>query len=135
MNMSHRPLLPESSVLPLSIERVFRPLCEDLAPVNLPLLQTGVQAYLTQIAGALRSNEFIDAALAQAIGAVLLRLLGDYDSFAPEEQLLIVGAARYFIDPHDTEPDTESVLGFEDDLEVLNYVLDAIDHTHLKIEP
>jgi hypothetical protein len=47
---------------------------------------------------------------------------------------LIVGASRYFIRNHDVQDDTKSLLGFDDDTAVLNYVLVELGHGEMRIK-
>jgi uncharacterized membrane protein YkvA (DUF1232 family) len=82
----------------------------------------------------LQQNEFLDIALAEKIAAAVTTLLAEYEQHPPEHQALIVGAARYFIAEDDLEPDTGSILGFDDDARLLNAVLDAVDRPELKVE-
>ena len=65
------------------------------------------------------------------MAAILDELLDNYASCAEPQRRLIVGAARYFAQSEDVEADTASVMGFDDDMEVLNYVLLAIGRADL----
>ena len=112
---------------------VFVPLCETVGSDKVLPLQQTVQSHLQYVQIALHQNEFLDIDLASAIATALLALLAEYNRYASDQQALIVGAARYFIAEDDIEPDTSSILGFDDDTRVLNYVLDVIGRPDLKV--
>ena len=124
---------PIQPALPAEVQRVFQPLCEVISLAEIDRLYTEVFAYSARIANRLDRNEFTDVALAEEIVEVLLYLFTEYAALPSAAQGLIVGAARYFVLPHDAEPDG-SLLGFEDDVLVLNYVVDQLGHANLKIE-
>ena len=54
--------------------------------------------------------------------------------YSARDQRLIVGAARYFVADDDAEPDTQSILGLDDDLAVFNHVATQIGEPDLRIE-
>jgi uncharacterized membrane protein YkvA (DUF1232 family) len=119
--------------LPTRIERVFQSLCEDLPASAAKQIENDVRRYLVDMNSALHRNEFTDFTLAAAIVEVLCNLLADYEAYKSDHRRLIVGAARYFMQPDDVEPDL-SPLGFEDDVQVLNYTLALLHHPELKID-
>lgn len=125
-------LFPSEAVLPHPIERVFRPLCTALSIDETPRLLEALQGYLAKTNGALARNEFTDTETAEKITAALFLLFDEYPQMPDTHRALIVGAARYFVLASDAEPDL-SLLGFEDDARVLNYVLVQIGHPQLRI--
>ncbi len=116
------------------VERVFAPMCTVLSPAEAADLRRAVLAHVERIRSALTTNEFLDVATADRIGNVLTGLLDNYARQSEAHRALIVGAARYFVETHDTEPDLTSLLGFDDDVQVLNHVLDTIGRADLKVE-
>lgn len=120
--------------LPARIERVFDPLCRTLESVELHTLTQQVQGHAAIVRDSQRHNEFIDANLAERMAAILGDLLGAYEAFIPAQQALIAGAARYFVLSGDASPDMSSLLGFDDDILVLNHVLNSIGRDDLRIE-
>lgn len=132
--MATTSLLPQTrSLLSAETEKILLAQSQLLSPDELNGLRTDVIRYGDQIRAALRTNEFIDIKLVERITECLTFHLDLYAEFLPEQQKLIVGAARYFIQQNDAEPDTMSVLGFDDDVEVLNYVLEKIGHAQFKV--
>jgi uncharacterized membrane protein YkvA (DUF1232 family) len=120
--------------LPLSIERAFDPLCGALAPSELDQLRAETEEHVQAIRQAWRRNEFLDVAMAERLGTVLAALLDAYHTYPESHQVLIAGAARYFVREHDADPDTTSLLGLEDDVAVIHFVLDAIGNPELKVQ-
>ncbi len=116
------------------LARTFDPLCKALPPEQAIAQAEAVTTHLIRIQATLQTNEFLDVRLAEAIARALLALLADYATFLPKQQALIIGAARYFVKDDDVEPDSVSILGFDDDARVLNYVLDVIDRPELKVK-
>jgi len=116
------------------LERHFAPLCIELDNLAAMELRQEIINHVEDFHKALKYNEFLDIDTAIRIAKVLINLLDNYDSYPKSHQKLIVGAARYFVSPHDADPDTTSLLGLDDDAAVLNYVLDTIGKPELKIE-
>ena len=115
--------------------RQFSSMCAHIDAVSARGLQSNVRAHVAHIRNQLHNNEFLDISLAEQLGDRLVQLLEDFESYAPDDQHLIVGAARYFIADDDAEPDTQSILGLEDDLAVFNHVVTHIGAPDLRIEP
>jgi len=116
------------------LDRVFAPMCNAVPLAQVKLLKGEVANHMQAIWQALRQNEFLDVTLAERIATVLLRLLGEYGEHTVSNQSLIIGATRYFIKDHDAESDLSSLLGFDDDVRVLNYVLESIGKNDLRID-
>ncbi|MCP4406693.1 MAG: hypothetical protein GY807_02840 [Gammaproteobacteria bacterium] len=127
---------PESPLPQLNpqLYQAFNPLCQALPAEDIANLVDRVAGHVQEIRTALQKNEFLDITLAEAIAESLLAVLANYGQYSTEQQALIVGAVEYFIDDKDVEPDTTSVLGLDDDAEVLNYVLHSIGRADLRVE-
>ena len=97
-------------------------------------LKHQVQAHLSKLASASTYNDYLDIKIAKHIASVISELLDQYDSFDDKEKALIFGAVQYFVQDRDMQSDTTSVLGLDDDVLVLNYVLDEIGRSELKVE-
>lgn len=132
--MAQQPNLPpfDRSLEP-RLERVFNPLCAILSDGQIAALSCDVEAHLKKIRSILARNEFLDLALAERTTNALLALLNDYPKYPDPHRALVVGAARYFVMDQDAENDLHSLLGFDDDAAVLNFVLDAIGRPDLKV--
>lgn len=78
----------------------------------------------------------VDFSTAQRVARSLKSLLS-YNLHSTEElhQRWIQAATRYFFLEDDGAPDTRSVIGFDDDAEVLNAVAEALDRADLLVEP
>ncbi len=116
------------------IDRIFASLCTVLPTEEIPRLREQVRLHVVQVRQALAQNEFLDIETVERMAKVLTDLLDRYETYSEAHQALIVGAACYFAKADDAEPDTVSLLGFDDDVAVLNHVLDAVGSGESKIE-
>ena len=127
--------LPKSSVaLDPHTARLFAAACVQLSVSEAAKMRSAVHKHLEQLHEALPEHEFLDIALAQRIADVLDLLMTEYPTFPAEHQRLLVGAAAYFVNNDDAEPDTASLLGFDDDRDVVNHVLAIIGYHDLHID-
>ena len=98
-------------------------------------LRGQVAQHLADVHQALSCNEFIDIDVAEDIARVCLALLALYESLEEELRAAVVGAVRYFASQDDAENDFESVIGFDDDVRVINYVIELIGADIAQILP
>jgi len=126
------PLFPD--LLDPNLEKIFAPLCEDVSPDGVAELLIQIAAHVQNVREALRQNEFIDNALVENIAQILSQLIRELANYPENKRRLIVGAARYFLRSQDAQADFSSILGFDDDAAVLNYVLKEISRSDLKVE-
>lgn len=68
-------------------------------------------------------NPFVNARFAEAIGRAIDSVVTEWDHFPQDTQYWFKGAIQYFVHSADGEPDFGSVIGFDDDAEVLNACL------------
>lgn len=116
------------------VYQVFAPLCAAVPVAETKALSGKITTHVQAVSEALRTNEFIDLTLAKALASILQTILAEYSHYPLAQQALIVGAVRYFLYDGDANPDTASVLGFDDDAVVINYVLELINRPELKVE-
>jgi len=64
--------------------------------------------------------------LANKIGRATLDLLGSYSGLTDDHKALVIGAVEYFLLEDDSTPDATPIVGFDDDAQVLNHVLEAL---------
>lgn len=101
-------------------------LSEDLIPVH--QLFAEVTEYRKAIEQA-RRMEHVDDTVANALADVSMKLLQTIGEATSETQRrLIQAAVRYFVLEDDIDGDLDSVLGFDDDAEVMNAVLAHLGH-------
>jgi hypothetical protein len=129
------PTIPDSLQAGLSAETLWivRPLLDEpLAPVE--ELRREVEEYTAHIREVAFDSEFIDGELGEAIGRCCLALLDGLGQppQSTEHQLVQV-ACRYFALEEDTYADLGSLLGFDDDVEVLNVVLRILGREDLLV--
>jgi hypothetical protein len=89
-------------------------------------LAQAVSDHLHRVRAAASTNPFVDLATAERVAAAWLEQLVGYDSLADEQRVWISAGCRYFAECQDGEADLESIVGFDDDLEVLDHVLARI---------
>ncbi len=121
-------------VLPARVQAAFGPLCQTLPPAEVTRLKAAVTAHVAEVHHAAKLEAFLDLGLAVRMATVLETLLDGYAQCSEAHQRLIVGAARYFAQLADADTDTATLIGFEDDLEVLTYVLLAIGRVDLSLK-
>lgn len=86
-------------------------------------LERQVNQYLRHVREAASRDAFVDVSLAERIGSGLIFLLHRAHRFDEEQRALLQAAVLYFIEDDDQQPDVEGPGGFDDDAEVLDYVL------------
>ncbi len=106
---------------------------EDLIPVH--ALFAEVRSYQQTIQKRSWRDDDVDPALANALTEATLRLLSTLNESTPEStQRLIQAAARYFVIEDDADSDLDSILGLDDDAEVVNAVLRHLGHNDWLVE-
>jgi hypothetical protein len=100
-----------------------RLMAEKLVPVHELFKQ--VRDYQQTIAQRAEwQDSDVDPKLARALADTSLKLLGTLEAQTPEDHRRLVQAAvRYFVIEDDADSDLDSILGLDDDAEVLNAVL------------
>jgi len=103
--------------------------------VAVEMLREEVQAHLERARQAALKSELVDLELAEANAASCLGLL---DSMRADQTAshhgLVQLACRYFVLTDDQDHDFDSMLGFDDDAQVLNAVARRIDRRDLCVE-
>jgi len=122
-----------SASLEPAVQHLFESMCELLPDEEARALEPAVREHARAIRAAQENNEFLDAETAEQIAVALVALLADYDGYADSQKMLLIGAARYFIQSQDAEGDLTSILGCDDDAEVLNYVVEQLDRKDLRV--
>ena len=116
------------------LPNTFYKMLEDGNRDTIDKLSESVKTYLTEANAALFENEFIDIKSAEKLAAASQYLIGLMPELSPENQKYARAAIKYFLESEDEEHDFESMFGFDDDIEVMNFVLEKIGHSHKKIE-
>lgn len=93
-----------------------------------------IRAHLEETLRAAGSNEFIDTSLAEQIAAQFETLLEAWDTYSPEQRSILDAAIAYYALSDDAEDDHDSVLGFEDDAEVLNACVEYLERRELRVD-
>jgi hypothetical protein len=121
--------------VPMSARAIVESLqAEPLLPI--PTLRAQIERHLRELREGAVHNEFLDLDLAEQLAVSCRALLdGLGDSPPPRHHRLTQIAVRYFILDEDGESDLTSLLGLEDDAEVLNAVCLALGRPDLEVTP
>jgi hypothetical protein len=124
-----------SNKLPVATVTILKDLYHHNKLDNPKALLNELTEYKATLTNALDKNEFLDFQSATQIQNVLNDLLQNWISYPLEHQAMIALATLYFIEENDAESDTQSILGLEDDLQVVNKMLETIGRLDLHIQP
>ncbi len=116
------------------IRAILRSLLDYPACTQQELLDD-IDKYITRVRDESTRREFVDVQLAERLGTTargLVSLLGPNTS--EEHAKLIRAAVRYFFLETDAESDLNSVVGFDDDADVLNAVARFLGRNDLVVE-
>ncbi len=133
--MSENSDLAELAGIPAAAQPLWRKLiAAQLIPVH--ELFSQVRAYQQEIAQrADWGDSDVDPALARALVESSLKLLGTLGENTPETtRRLIQAAVRYFVLTDDADGDFDSILGLDDDAEVMNAVLTHLGHDRWTVD-
>jgi hypothetical protein len=119
--------------MPQEAAALCRRLAQETPAAPAELLEI-TRCYLAVVEAAAGTNEFLDLPTARAIASALELALAEPTPTHPDHLAALHVAVRYFEEDDDGDPDLESVLGFDDDAQVLNAVLRYIGREDLCIE-
>jgi hypothetical protein len=128
--MRQRFPLPDS---PSQVKAGFDKLCRAYPPDQIYMFRIKVAERLQELEG---SEELVgpNARLAGELAGRCNRLLDCYDELVPARRALAIGAVSYFIAKKDAVPDPTPIIGFDDDVAVMNHVLELLELPELYIE-
>ncbi|MEQ1503095.1 MAG: hypothetical protein ABMB14_12735 [Myxococcota bacterium] len=89
-------------------------------------LRAAVEEHLAEVRRAAIDDPFVDLATAERVAAGCHALLDAWSGFDPDARAWTQVACLYFADPRDDEDDLASIVGFDDDLEVLHHVTERV---------
>lgn len=111
----------------------FERLCGIVGADEIRDLRAAIQQHLRELNHAARRNELLATDLAEELATKLDQLLVLLESFPPDHQRFIVGAARYFVSSDDVLPDLQGPLGLDDDVAIFNLTVRRIERLDLEI--
>lgn len=126
-------MLPRESNVMSTAMKIYQGLREDLAVAELGRLKEEVRAHYERLVRAQQRDELVAVDLAELLCVRLEGLLAMAHQLGPEPRGDIVGAARYFVSPHDAVPDERACTGLDDDVEVFNHMARSIGRPDLVI--
>lgn len=109
-----------------SIAAKFAALCERYPADFVPTMRDHIADALKMLDT--HAHKFLGPNMkaATALAACSNKLLDTFAALSKDHQLLVVGAIRYFIVHMDSVPDTTPIVGFDDDMLVMNHVLERL---------
>lgn len=107
-------------------------LSEDLR--NTDQLRRDVEEYLERVADERERFEFLNMGLAEAIAGRYLDLLDEVEGESAEVRRIVQAGLLYFVEPDDADDDFSSIIGFDDDRDVLNAIAEVLDHPDLTLD-
>ncbi len=120
-------------MLPASIEHRLRTLRTTPAPPP-EELRALVIAHRARAETLAADDPFIDIDRARQVAEACLALLDALPSLHAEQASWVAAACQYFGAVDDDEDDFDSLVGFDDDAEVVNHVAGLLDLCHIHIE-
>lgn len=126
--MGEKSDLAELPGIPEAARELWRQLLDqELVPTQ--ELQSELRAYQQAIGRSAQWSDEVDPVLARSLADRCIKLLSTIDEKTDEEHRRAIQAAvRYFVLEDDAESDLDSVIGLDDDAEVLNAVLTYLGH-------
>lgn len=129
----HQPHPPALPGIPPEADGLFRQLMAE-PPVPVIELVIQVSAHMDEIRRQAVGDETVDFALAEELAKRSVKLL---ERSAPDpseaNRQLIQAAVRYFVENDDAEDDLNSVVGFNDDAQVMNAVATYLGYPDLLV--
>jgi len=109
--------------------------CVPTAAAEFAGLRLRTQGYVAWATEESKRLGTVDLETAVRIGETLTALLDEPDQYDADQRALLRGAVVYFVDADDSANDLTDLVGFDDDVRVVNAVLDAIGRRDLIITP
>ena len=103
-------------------------------PMAAASLRALVEAHRARARKEAPRNPFVDVDRADQVADACLALLDAAPSLPPTAHPWVQAACLYFGAEDDEEDDFDSIVGFDDDAEVVNHVAAELGLTHIRIE-
>lgn len=98
-----------------------------LLPTESPsVLKLVVERYVLSIEAASAANPLVDVLTCRRVAQVLADATEHWDRLSVQHQAWLKAAIAYFVTSSDSEHDLQSPIGFDDDLELTQAVIQAI---------
>ena len=104
----------------------FKRLCEALPPHTVPQLKEELENFYSVVLAEADNRPLVNKELIRDLYDRACLLLERYPHISEKHRALVVGALRYFVSDDDSFPDLEFASGFNDDAEIMNYVLEEL---------
>ena len=119
---------------PPRLSSVFQKLCQVVDEEELPAILKRVEQ--TAESQAPKGDEFLgpNEKYAAQLARCAKIILDQYDDYNDEEKGLAIGAVMYFIAEKDFIPDKTPIVGYDDDVRIMNHVLERLGFEDLFID-
>ena len=114
--------LPDS---PSYLRSSFERLCQPFPVDQVALLRKRVEQWIGQISN---NKNYLgpNPQLARDLAVRCIELLERYEKIPEKRRPLVIGAILYLIAKNDIIPDPTPIVGFDDDVHVMNHVLERL---------
>ena len=104
----------------------YQALCAPLSSEQMAALRPTLETAWSELQEIAQTNDTMNLRMAQGVYLRCVFLLDNLSNLSLKHQRLAIGAIRYFIAENDGAADTEFATGFNDDAQVVNYVLEEL---------
>lgn len=111
---------------PKTIKQTFKEYCVNVDEERLKILREKVNEELEDAQKRVDNGGIHDLKMANEIANRCFYLLDNYNNFLSNQQKLIVGAVCYFAISDDPISEEIFASGYDDDAQVINYVLEEL---------
>lgn len=128
-----RPELVVDQVLHPRERDQFAALCTATSPSELEALVPRIDSYLEKVEAAAEESSVTDVDTGRRLADSLRLLVQSCADYDDDQRALVRGSIEYFILTGDDQNDLDDILGFDDDVRVLNAVVDLLDRNDLAV--
>jgi hypothetical protein len=111
----------------------FVALCVASSAADLEALVPGIDAYVVRVEKAAGESSVTDVETARKLAHALQQLIAGAEGYSDDQRALVRGASEYFMLTGDDQDDLEDILGFDDDVRVLNVVAELLGRSDLVV--
>lgn len=120
--------------LPLKYMKYYEEFAILVPSVEISNYTQQINDYIDKLKQKQIEFEFLNIEVAQMLAERSKYLINTYSSLDEYNKKLVVFAIKYFLNSNDEDADLTSITGFDDDVEVMNYVLISIGKPELTID-
>lgn len=115
------------------VRQRFNNLCKVLSQQQIEAIKESISQKVEKLSAAEGMLIGPNIRVAVKLGEVSQALLERYSALDEASQALVAGAVCYFLAELDLTPDATPIIGFDDDVRILNHVLEQVGLSDLYI--